>query len=259
MNFLADEAIAWLASYFWPLCRITGMVGVMVGFGAKFVPMRTRLLLSVAITLLCAPLLPAMPAYSLFSLQSVLIILQQLLIGIAVGFVTVMLVQTFVLAGQVLAMQTSLGFASMVDPMNGQSVPVIGQLYVLLTTLLFFAVDGHLWMITTLVHSFTTIPVSMQGLAATDYQQVANFFGVMFAAALSMALAAIVALLTINFTFGIMTRAAPQLNIFSIGFSISMLFGLLILWLTIDVVLLHFENQWQNAAELICNVLKGAC
>nr|WP_243454109.1 flagellar biosynthetic protein FliR [Oceanisphaera pacifica] len=249
----------WVASYIWPLCRIAGMMMTMVMFGANLTPMFTRLLLAVAITIAVAPVLPVMPDVALFSAGGFLITGQQVLIGAAVGLLSQFLLQTFVTAGQVVAMQTSLGFASMVDPLNGQSTPVVGQLYLMLGTLLFLALNGHLVMIEAIVMSFTTLPVSMSGISVSSWQNLAGLLSLIFYAAVAMSLSAIVAMLLINFTFGIMTRAAPQLNVFSIGFAVSMVCGLFILWLTLGGFLGHFENQWVRLQLVMCDTLLLTC
>ena len=186
MAFSADLIMNWIATYLWSFIRIAAMLMVMVAVGSRTTPTRVRLFYALAITIAVFPILPAAPMnIELFSLASAFIILQQVLIGIAIGTISTFVVQTFVVAGQVIAMQTSLGFASMADPMNGQSSPVVGQFYVLLVTLLFFGVDGHLLMIELIVRSFETLPISMEGLLATDYEKLAGWFSLMFQAALS--------------------------------------------------------------------------
>ena len=147
----------------------------------------------------------------------------------------------------------------MADPMNGQSSPVVGQFYLLLVTLLFLTVDGHLLMIEMIVRSFDTLPVSTHGLLATDYEKLAAWFSLMFRAALAFSIASMVAMLLVNLSFGIMTKAAPQLNIFSLGFSISMVFGLFVLWVTLVNVPIHFENQWLRGIALMCELLNNVC
>ncbi|MEW7865071.1 flagellar biosynthetic protein FliR [Aeromonas diversa] len=251
--------MAWLASFIWPLCRVGGMLMVMVVFGSRLVPMQVRMLLSLAITLVVVPVLPPMPADPLFSGSGFLITVQQLLIGIAMGQLTLFLTESFVMAGQVLAMQTSLGFASLVDPMNGQSAPVVGQFYLMLATLVFLAVDGHLLLLRLVILSFETLPVSQAGIPAVVYRDLAAFLGIMFQAALVMSLSAIIALLLINFSFGVMTRAAPQLNIFSMGFAVSMIAGLFIIWLTIGSLTEHFDNIWSRVQELLCLAIGTQC
>lgn len=259
MTFSSEMVLAWLASIVWPLCRISGLLMTMAVFGSRLVPIQVRILLCLAITLVVAPVLPAMPGTPLFSVGGFLITIQQVLIGVAMGQLTLFLTESFVMAGQVLAMQTSLGFASLVDPMNGQSAPVIGQFYLMLATLVFLAVDGHLVLIRLVILSFDTLPVAQQGIPSLVYRDMAAFLGVMFQSALLMSLSAIVALLLINFSFGVMTRAAPQLNVFSIGFAVSMIAGLFILWLTIGSFTDHFGRIWERIQELLCMVIGTRC
>lgn len=260
MAFSAEFLLDWLATYLWAFCRIAAMLMVMVVIGSKTTPARIRLFYAFTITIAVLPVIPPAPAnIELFSLASALIILQQILIGIAIGTISIFVIQTFVVAGQVIAMQTSLGFASMADPMSGQSSPVVGQFYVLLVTLLFLTLDGHLLMIEMIIRSFDTLPVSMEGLFAADYRKLAGWFSLMFSAALAFSIASMVAMLLVNLSFGIMTKAAPQLNIFSLGFSVSMVFGLFVLWVTLVNVPVHFENQWLRAINLMCELLNNAC
>jgi len=249
----------WLAAILWPLARVSSLLMVMAVFGSRLAPANIRIGLALAITLLIAPLLPAMPPIELFSVASFLVLAQQLLIGIALGLMTQLLMESFIMAGQVIAMQTSLGFATLVDPMNGQSAPVVGQFYMMLATLVFLALDGHLVMLRLVILSFDTLPVSTRGLSITSLRSLAGFVAVMYQAALVMSLSAIVALLLINFAFGVMTRAAPQLNIFSIGFAVSMMSGLLILWLTIGGFLGHFDTLWQRVLGISCALIDTVC
>lgn len=248
----------WMRAVLWPLFRIAAMLMVMTTIGGGPLPGRMRLVLAVTITAAVAPVLPPPPAIELFSLQGFMVSAQQVLIGITVGFVSLLLISTFAVAGQIIGMQTSLGFASMVDPTNGQQVPLVGQFYVFLTTLLFFVVDGHLLMIKMLVSSFETLPIG-ESLLPQSLTRITEFAGLMFANALTISLSAATALLLINFSFGVMTRAAPQLNIFAIGFPITMLSGLLILWLTLGGILPHFTSTWQQGQQVICDLLQLTC
>ncbi|WP_028110176.1 flagellar biosynthetic protein FliR [Ferrimonas futtsuensis] len=248
----------WLRALLWPLIRISSMLMVMVTIGGSSTPARVRMALSVAITAAVAPVLPPPPPIELLSAQAVLVTAQEILIGVAAGFVSLLVLNTFILAGQIIGMQTSLGFASMVDPSNGQQVPLVGQLFLLLSTLIFFLVDGHLLMIRMMVASFSTLPVG-QGLVPDNFMELAKWGSLMFAGALTLALSAATALLMINFSFGVMTRAAPQLNIFAIGFPITMLSGLLILWLSLSGFMPHFEAAWDNGQQTLCSLLRLQC
>ena len=259
MDFLTNTILDLIASYLWPFFRISSMLMVMIVFGATTTPMRIRLLLSIAITIAVAPALPAVPNIDLFSINAFLVIAQQIIIGVAMGFISLLLVQTFVLAGQIIGMQTGLGFASMVDPASGQQTPVIGNFFLIMTTMIFLSVDGHLIFIQMLVVSFETLPIATSGIFVGHYQTIAKWGSYIFSAALAMSISAIVSLLLINLSFGIMTRAAPQLNIFAIGFPVTMISGLIILWLTLSAVMHHFVAVWQSAQSLLCRVINLSC
>lgn len=253
------ELLNWVGQLLWPLFRISAMFMVMAGIGAKSVSPRIRLMLSVAVTMAVFPVLPPGPMVDPFTGQGFLITAQQLVIGIFIGLMSQMVMQTFILAGQMIAMQTGLGFASVVDPGAGQQVPVIGQFYLILGTLLFFGLDGHLMMVRMTIASFEALPIGVGGFSALDFRAFAHWGSWLYSAALTMSLSALTALLVINFSFGMITRAAPQLNIFAIGFPITMLSGLLVLWLLLGDFTTHFEGQWQRGIDLICSRLGGVC
>ncbi|SKA48555.1 flagellar biosynthetic protein FliR [Enterovibrio nigricans] len=259
MEYPADIILDWMAQFFWPLTRISSMMMTMTFFGARFVPVRVRLYLSLAITFAVMPALPQVPSsVELLSYGGFVVLAQQIIIGIAMGTVTQFVMQTFVLLGQIIGMQSSLGFASMVDPANGQNTPLLGQFYLFVATMLFLATDGHLQMLNLVVMSFKSLPVG-ETLQAADYRLLASWFGIMFSVALGMALAGIIALLVVNMSFGVMTRAAPQLNIFSLGFSFALLVGLLISMYLLSGILPHYLNHWETGVDTICDLIRLDC
>lgn len=260
MEFSEALILKWIASYFWPYCRISAMFMVMIVTGARFVSPRIRLYIGLAVTFAVLPAIPEPPAdMSIFSVAGFLVTLEQLLLGVAMGMVTQFVIQTFVILGQILGMQSSLGFASMVDPANGQNTPLLGQLFMFLTTMFFLATDGHLQMIQLVVYSFESFPIGSGGLSSVDFQEMAYWLSLMFKMALNMALAGIIALLTVNLSFGVMTRAAPQLNIFSLGFSFALLVGLLICWYMLLGLYTHYELYWRQGEEQICRLIRLSC
>lgn len=206
-------------------------------FGAQVVPARIRLGLAFAMTVALYPVLPPMPVIEVTGLQSLVIIAMQLLIGLTLGFVVLTILQVFVLAGQTISMQMGLGFASMVDPANGVSVAVLSQWYQVLVTLVFLSINGHLIVLEVLAESFFLMPVSDSAFSQSVFMSVAQFGAWLFEASLMLALPAIAALLLVNLTFGVMTRAAPQLNVFALGFPVTMLAGLVIVWASYWVAL----------------------
>jgi flagellar biosynthetic protein FliR len=218
-----------------PLFRITAMLMTMPVFGTTLVPRRVRMYFALAITVVIAPVLPPMPQVHALDLSALLLIGEQIIIGAGLGLFLQLFFQAFVVAGQILSIQMGMGFASMVDPTNGVSSAVIGQFFTMLVTLVFLGMNGHLVVIETLVESFTTMPVG-SGLLVSNFWELAK--------GLRLVLPAITALLIINIAFGIMTRAAPQLNIFSIGFPLTLVLGMGILWITLADIL----NQYQPFA-----------
>lgn len=260
MEYPTSIILDWIANYFWPYTRISAMLMVMTVTGARFVSTRVRLYLGLAITFAVMPAIPAMPEnIELLSFAGFMTLLEQIIIGVAMGTITQFMIQTFVILGQILGMQSSLGFASMVDPANGQNTPVLGQLFMFLATLFFLATDGHLKMIMLVVFSFNSLPVGSGSLTAVDFREIALWLGIMFKVALSMSLSGIIALLTINLSFGVMTRAAPQLNIFSLGFAFALMVGLLLCWYILAGLYSHYELFWVQGEQQICSLIRMNC
>ena len=160
MEFSDAQIGAWLGSFLWPLFRIASFLMVVPIIGTQLVPMRVRLGLSFVLTLIVAPLIDSVPLVEALSLSAMLIVMQQVLIGTLLGFMFVLLMQLFVVAGQLISMQMGLGFASMVDPTNGVNTPILSQIFLISVTLAFLALNGHLVMIEVIVESFRTWPIS---------------------------------------------------------------------------------------------------
>ena len=255
MEFTESVINQYMADFLLPLARVSALIMTMIGLGAKAIPTKVKLFLSLAVTVAIMPAIPPSQVESLFSFQTSILIAQQTIIGIMLGFVTLMVVNTFTLAGQIVAMQTGLGFASLVDPTSGMNVPAVGQFFLILSSLSFWAMDGHLAYLQFIVASFTSLPIPLQSFEPVKFKELVNWGSWMFATALSLAMAPLTAMLLINFSFGIMTRAAPQLNIFAIGFPITMCSGLLIMWLTMGNFMVHFEAQWQRALDFSCYLI----
>lgn len=256
MEFELSAINQFIADLMLPFLRISGLFAAMIGLSAQSVSPQVRGMLAIMISLIIIPVVPPAPVTDLVNLGTFVLGIQQLLIGIAIGFISMLVLNTFVLAGQVIAMQTGLGFASIVDPVNGINVPAVGQFYLILATLLFWALDGHLAMIRMIVMSFEAFPIGDAWWTGEQFKAIAHWAGWMFVAALTLSLAPIVSLLIVNLGFGVMTKAAPQLNIFSIGFSIAQMMGLIIIWVTLSNFTAHFTTQWERAQQFMCELLR---
>ena len=244
-----------IADFILPFTRVSALVMSMIGFGARTIPAKIKLGLCVVVTIAIMPAIPPTNVDNIFALSTAFLIAEQVIIGIMLGFVTTMVINTFVLAGQIIAMQTGLGFASLVDPASGMNVPAVGQFFLILSSLLFWVMDGHLAYLQFVALSFETLPIPSENFDSTKFKELVEWGGWMFATALSLSIAPLTAMLLINFSFGVMTRAAPQLNIFSIGFPVTMCAGLVIMWLTMGNFFTHFQIQWERALEFSCYLI----
>jgi len=222
----AQQLDGWLAELFWPFVRIGSCFMLAPAFGAVTVPMRVRVILAGAVALLVAPLV-TVPDVTPFSAAGVLITIQQVIIGAALGFSLQILFEAVSLGGELVANSMGLSLAFNLDPQNGTSTPTVGQLYTILVTLIFLVLDGHLALIRTLVDGFHTMPIGTSGLGSNGLWSVVNWGSELFSGALVVALPGVTALLIANLAFGVVSRAAPTLNIFSVGLPVSLVFGLL--------------------------------
>ncbi|MDH3638093.1 MAG: flagellar biosynthetic protein FliR [Gammaproteobacteria bacterium] len=257
MQLLASDINALFGSFLWPFLRIGATIGVAPVFGARAVPVRVRLGIALVLTSVVVPLLPSPPAVDMLSLGAVFVAAQQILIGLAMGFALLVAFAAFVLGGQIVAMQMGLGFASLVDPQNGIQTPMVSQLYVLLSTLIFLSFDGHLMLIETLVNSFYQLPVDMVGLGSNSMWHLVSLGSDVFSGAIMVALPAITTLLLINLAFGVVTRAAPQLNIFAVGFPVIIVSGLVVIMITLDNTAPRLWDLMEKAVAVMQDVLLG--
>lgn len=246
---LTDAQIStWVATFMLPLFRVAAVLMTMPVFGTTLIPNRVRLYFAVAITVVIVPALPPMPTVQALDLSALLLIGEQILIGALFGLALQLLFQAFVIAGQIVAIQMGLAFASMVDPANGVNTTVISQFLTMLVTLLFLSMNGHLVVFEVLTESFTTLPVG-SGLMVNHFWDLAGRLGWVMGSALLLVLPAITALLVINIAFGVMTRAAPQLNIFSIGFPMTLVLGMGIFWIGLADILSHYQSLASEALQ----------
>lgn len=224
---LSSEALgSMIGLVWWPFCRFMGAFNLMPFISSSYIPPSVRILLSLVLSFLIAPLLPVMPSIDPLSITGALLAAEQLLVGAMMALFLSILVSVFTLLGAMMSMQMGLAMAIMNDPANGNSNPILGQWLLIYSTLLFLALDGHIVSIGIFSESFLLFPVG-SGVFQLPLMDLIVRFGWMFAAAFMLALPIIIAMLMVNLTFGVLSRAAPSLNIFALGFPMTMLMGLL--------------------------------
>lgn len=251
MNFTGTELTTWLATLLWPFMRIGAMFAAAPVFSARSVPVRIRILLALFISWILIPVIPEPPAVELISGEALIISLSQVVIGVAMGFILQMVFAAFIIAGQSIAAAMGLGFASIIDPQNGMQVPVVSQMFLIMATLIFLALNGHLIFIEVLASSFKSLPVGPFTPSSDGIWRLVIWGSDMFAGGVLISLPAVAALLLVNLAFGVTSRAAPQLNIFAVGFPVMILVGMVFLILTLPVITSHLSRLLLLALELV--------
>lgn len=236
MPFEIDQIMGYVNSILWPFLRVSALLLAAPVFSARTLPVRVRVLMAFALAVLVAPLAPKPPDVDPLSAEGLVIAAQQIGIGVAMGFIFTMVFSAFAQAGEYIALGMGLGFASINDPQNGLSIPVVSQYYVVVATLIFLAFEGHVVVIDAVVQSFHTLPVGVEGLAPGSFYRIVQWGTQMYAGAILVSLPAITSLLLVNLGFGVITRSAPQLNIFAVGFPIMILVGLAVIFLTLPAL-----------------------
>ena len=257
ISFTDAQLNAWLISYIWPLTRILGLIMAAPVLGHRSVPARVKIGLGVFIALVISPTLPPMPDVGLGSWHGLLILVQQLLIGVAIGFIMRIVFAAIEAAGEIIGLQMGLGFASFFDPQSAGQTLVLARFFNMLAVLVFLAINAHLLLIGVLVESFHSLPISTQPLSAAGFHHVASFGTTIFAVGLQLALPIIAILLMTNLALGILTRSAPQLNIFAIGFPITLGVGLIVLNVTLPFFAPQVELMIQNGLKSTIMMLQA--
>jgi flagellar biosynthetic protein FliR len=253
-----EEITAWVGSAMWVLVRITSLVASAPILGSRTVPARIKLGLALVLTMVLLPVIPKAPLVDPISSAALLITINQIIIGVAMGLALQLVFGMFVIGGQIIAYQMGLGFSQMVDPQSGMQVPVVSQFYIILLTLIFFSLDGHLALVQALSDSFVSLPVGVNGLSKDGLWALVSWGSDMYTGAIQIALPAIASILLINLTFGVVSRSAPQFNIFSIGFPITMIMGFFVIMATLTTILPHITKQLSAAFSLVRLLVAGA-
>ncbi len=238
-----------MALFFYPFVRILAWLSVDPLLGNRSAPTTVRVGLAAIMAIIIAPTLPPPPMVALLSGDGVLILLQQIAIGLALGFTLRIVFAAIEMAGQFMGIQMGLSMASLYDPVNGAQTPVLSQFLVITSALALFAMNGHHQVIAALWQSFHDLPVGMGSLSSQGFLAVVGWGGVIFKTGLHIALPVTAGLLSANLAIGMMTRAAPQLNIFAVGFPITIGAGFLVLYFSILFFPAFLERFWSQALQ----------
>jgi flagellar biosynthetic protein FliR len=249
ISFTTVQLSAWIASFLWPLTRILGLVSAAPVFGNTGVPMLIKLTLGVTLALIVAPVIPPVPSVDPTSWPGLLIAAQEMLIGASMGFSLRLVFAAIEFAGEVSSSVMGFSFATFYDPTSAGRTNAVSQFLALVATMAFLALNAHLVLIEALVESFFTLPISTTPMSVAAPLEMVRWGGRIFSAGLQIALPIVAALLVTNIAMAILTRAAPQLNLFGIGFPITLGVGFLVLSFVVPYLARPMENLFNQGIE----------
>lgn len=242
---------ALLLAWGYPMARILGMMSTAPVFNSKATPFRIRLGVGLMLTFAIAPVLNAPPPIAPGSWAGIGLFVQQIMIGMAMGLTMRIVMSALDIAGEIIGLQMGLSFAMFFDPDTSAQTAVLGEFLSLFATLVFLALNGHLVMIDILVRSFEIAPIG--GVIFTDkpWLGLLRVAGLAMASGLLLAMPIVAALLITNIALGVLTRTAPQLNLFAVGFPITSTVGIVILIISMNAFAPAFQMIFERGFELL--------
>jgi flagellar biosynthetic protein FliR len=234
--FTEAEVLAWMTPLFWPFLRALALFSSLPVLGTRTVPARVRVALAGFIALAAQASMPEPPAVPLDSPVAFMLVLQQLVVGLALGFAVRIVFAAVEFAGEVIGLQMGLNFAGFFDPVTASQGTATGRFLGTTIAWLFVVGGGHLLVIAVLVQSFQVFPVGPEPFAFLRSAQPQRWGAEVFSMGLWIALPLIAMLLMVNLVLGVISRVAPQINVFSVGFPVTLGVGLLGLLLTLPAL-----------------------
>ncbi|HEY4372975.1 MAG TPA: flagellar biosynthetic protein FliR [Burkholderiales bacterium] len=246
------QLLAMINAFFLPLARVMAMIATAPVLKDAAIPAMVKIGLGALIAALIAPTLPASPPDLLLSWNGMLSLIQQIGIGVAFGFTMQLIFTGIEFAGDLIGMQMGLSFATMMNPQSGMASPVTGTFLSIIGSLVFLSIDGHLAMVAAISESFRSFPIGLPSFAEmTLAHDIVRLGGQMFMIALHLSMPVVAVLLICNLALGVMMRSAPQLNLMSIGFPISLLVGLWMMWICAPQLVEAIQGHLANGLALL--------
>jgi flagellar biosynthetic protein FliR len=245
---------AWIAGFILPLSRVLALVAAAPVFGHTSIPIRVKIGLGMLLTLIVAPTASVPPDFDALSSHGVVTMGEQILIGLAMGFAMRVVFAAVEMAGELASLTMGLGFATFFDPQSQGQSSVVSQFLSVLALMFFLAIDGHLLLLSALAESFSSLPIGSTSVSGAGFRNVAQWGAVIFSAGVQLSLPIVAALLITTAALGILTRAAPQLNIFGVGFPITLGVGLFMIGLALPYMATPLERVLQSGLQMVRDV-----
>ncbi len=244
------QLVAWISPILWPFLRVLAVFTAAPIFSSRVFPVRARIALAFLIAYAAQASLPQQAVVGINDPQALGVVMQQVGIGLAIGFTVRLVFGAFELAGQVIGFQMGLGFAAFFDPSTSAQSSAMGRFYANMAALLFVVLNGHLMVIMAVAQSFTAFPVDQNFLQAVGTMKLYELGADLFASAFWIALPVIAMLMFANLALGIVSRVAPQMNIYAIGFPVTLLVGLIGVALTLPMLEQPFSALMERMMDI---------
>ncbi|MCU5773269.1 flagellar biosynthetic protein FliR [Erwiniaceae bacterium BAC15a-03b] len=254
LTFDSSQLLTWIGQFFWPMVRILALIATAPILSERSVNRKVKVGLAAMITWLLVPTLPPTDV-TLFSVGGFWLLIQQMLIGIALGLTMQFAFAAVRTAGEVIGLQMGISFATFFDPGSRLNMPVLARFLDMLAMLLFLTFNGHLWLISLLADSFHTLPIGGDPLNANAFLALTKAGGLIFLNGMMLALPLITLLLTLNMALGLLNRVSPQLSVFAIGFPITLSIGILTLGIMMPLLAPFCEHLFSEVFDLLSNLL----
>ena len=236
LTFTEAQVLAWVTPILWPFIRILALFSALPVIAQRSVPMRLRIGLAFLVAFCAQATLPAIAPIELASAAGALAVLQQVLIGVSLGFAVRIVFTAVEYAGEIIGLQMGLNFAAFFSPMTGGEQTAVSRFFGVTVAWLFMVTGGHLLLIAAVAQSFTAFPVSAEPFAFLRTIEPHRWGAEIFSLGLWIALPLVAMLLFTNLVLGIISRVAQQMNIFAIGFPITLGVGLIGVLLTLPMM-----------------------
>lgn len=250
ITFSESQLVAWLSPILWPFLRILAVFSVAPVFSMRAIPMRAKIGLAFFVALCAQAVLDNQPVVSVNGRDALGVVAQQVVVGLAIGFAVRLVFTSVELAGEVIGLQMGLNFASFFDPTSNAQVSAVARFFGNLSMLLFVVINGHLMVLMAVVKSFDRFPVDGHFLQGLNQMRLHEMGASLFSSALWIALPLIALLLFVNLTMGIISRVAPQMNIYAVGFPVTLTVGLLGIAATLPMMEQPVMALFQQAIDL---------
>lgn len=250
ITFSEAQLVAWLSPILWPFLRVLAVFSVAPLFSMRVIPMRAKIGLAFLVALSAQGLLADQPVIALNGPGALGAVVQQVAVGVAIGFAVRLVFASVELAGEVIGLQMGLNFASFFDPASNAQVSAVARFFGHIAMLLFVVTNGHLMVLMAVVKSFDRFPADGHFMQALTQMRLHELGASLFSSALWIALPLVALLLFANLTMGIISRVAPQMNIYAVGFPVTLTVGLLGIAATLPMLEQPVLTLMQRAIDL---------